>query len=189
LKAFPWDPVLPILSRDKAESEKALAQTNRMNQRLKKRPPKARAIAIVTEEGLWKSEAQAHRLVRAAAALALGPAPKRGVTILLTDDVRLAALNARFRGVNRATNVLSFPSDAPDYLGDIAIAYGVVAAEARAQGKSFAAHAAHLAAHGVLHLLGYDHERASAADIMEAFERRILKRLGLADPYQRRKAA
>lgn len=162
-----------------------------MKQRSKKRSPEARAIAIVTEEKLWKSEAQAPRLVHraATAALALGPRAKGAVTILLTDDSRMATLNARFRGVNSATNVLAFPSHAPGYLGDIAIAYGVVAGEARAQGKSFAAHAAHLAAHGVLHLLGYDHERAREAAIMEALETRILARLGLADPYQRRKAA
>jgi len=111
------------------------------------------------------------------------------LTILLTGDAHVAELNARFRGQNRPTNVLSFPSDEPDYLGDVAIAYGVVAGEARVQGKSFAAHAAHLAVHGVLHLLGHDHIAKGDAVVMETLEARILKSLGIADPYDQRKAA
>lgn len=170
---------------------------------------KAPAIAVIVEEPLWRKDASVLRLIRRAARLALtAPHPDplsqrgkggkgRGFTVLLTDDARLRALNAAFRGKDRPTNVLSFPATSGDgsSLGDIAIAYGVVAREARAQGKSFAAHAAHLAAHGILHLLGYDHEKASEAKVMEALERTILAKLSIADPYAprpytgRRKAA
>jgi probable rRNA maturation factor len=93
-------------------------------------------------------------------------------------------LNTHFRGKNKPTNVLSFPSSDPAYLGDIAIAYGVVAREAKAQKKRIKAHAAHLAVHGVLHLLGFDHEIETDAVVMEGLETRILATLGLADPYR-----
>lgn len=113
------------------------------------------------------------------------------VTVLLTGDNRLRALNRQFRGKDAPTNVLSFPAATNDGLGDIAIAYGVVAGEARAQGKDFSHHAIHLAVHGTLHLLGYDHEIAAKAKIMEQLEKEILAGLGIADPYRRpkRKAA
>jgi probable rRNA maturation factor len=113
------------------------------------------------------------------------------VTVLLTGDDRLRALNRQFRGKDTPTNVLSFPAATKDGLGDIAIAHGVVAGEARAQGKDFSHHAIHLAVHGTLHLLGYDHEMPAEAKIMEQLEKEILARLGIADPYRRtkRKAA
>src|SRR5262249_34728365 len=113
---------------------------------------------------------------------------KGRATILLTGDDKVAALNHLFRGRKAPTNVLSFPSDEPGYFGDVAIAHGVVAREARSQGKTFAHHAAHLAAHGVLHLLGHDHVKDRDARVMEERERRLLATLGIADPY-RRKAA
>jgi probable rRNA maturation factor len=105
--------------------------------------------------------------------------------VLLTDDATVQDLNGRFRGKPVPTNVLSFPA-APnphDHLGDIALGYGVCAAEAVAQGISLADHLQHLTAHGVLHLLGYDHEIDSEAEAMETLERRILEGLGVADPY------
>ena len=107
------------------------------------------------------------------------------LTILLAGDARLKALNSRFRAKNKATNVLSFPAadGAGGYLGDIAIAYGVLAREARESGKRFADHLAHLAVHGVLHLLGHDHEKPSEAARMEGLEREILAEFGIADPY------
>ena len=108
-------------------------------------------------------------------------APK--VTVLLTDDVRVRTLNREFRGKDKPTNVLSFPGAEPPYLGDIAIAYQTVVKEARAQAKSFAAHAAHLTVHGILHLLDYDHEGDAAAKIMETLEIQILAKLGMSDPY------
>jgi probable rRNA maturation factor len=108
---------------------------------------------------------------------------KASLTILLTSDEAMAALNRRFRGKRKATNVLSFPSADPAYLGDIAIGYGTVAAEARAQGKLIRVHAAHLAAHGTLHLLGYDHLKEAEAARMERLETAIMAGLGLPDPY------
>jgi probable rRNA maturation factor len=109
-----------------------------------------------------------------------------GLAILLTDDARQQALNAGFRGKDAPTNVLSFPAavGAEDgELGDIALAFGVCVREAEAQGKSLADHLSHLTAHGVLHLLGYDHESDAEAEAMEARERDILAGLGVADPY------
>ena len=106
------------------------------------------------------------------------------IAILLADDARLAALNAAFRGKDAPTNVLSFPAaTGAEALGDIALAYGVCAREAAEQAKSLGHHLQHLTAHGVLHLLGYDHESEAEAEAMEAKERAILAGLGVADPY------
>jgi probable rRNA maturation factor len=108
-----------------------------------------------------------------------------GVTILLADDATVQDLNARFRGKDAPTNVLSFPAPATaaPHLGDIALAYGVCSREAQAQGKPLAHHLMHLTAHGVLHLLGYDHQSDADAEAMEALERKILAGLGVPDPY------
>lgn len=114
------------------------------------------------------------------ASFSLGP-----VSILLTDDGTVAALNQQFRGKAGPTNVLSFPA-APNpegHLGDIALAHGVCAREAAQQGKALTAHLQHLVAHGVLHLVGYDHITDDEAAVMEDKERRILASLGVADPY------
>jgi probable rRNA maturation factor len=107
------------------------------------------------------------------------------ITVLLTDDETVRDLNDRFRHKNSATNVLSFPAHetATGHLGDIALAYGVCAREAEEQGKPLSAHLQHLVAHGVLHLLGYDHEDEADAQVMEDLERQILSKLGLPDPY------
>jgi probable rRNA maturation factor len=107
------------------------------------------------------------------------------VAILLTDDAAVADLNQRFRGKPTSTNVLSFPAaeSAYPHLGDVALAYGVCAAEADAQGKRLADHLTHLVVHGVLHLLGYDHEAEADAEVMEQMECEILRRFGVADPY------
>jgi probable rRNA maturation factor len=115
--------------------------------------------------------------------------PVRGiVTVLVDDDVRLRGLNKRWRGIDKPTNVLSF--GAPDqeggaaaHLGDIAISYETAAQEARAGQKPLPDHIAHLAAHGFLHLLGYDHESDAEAEAMERLERTILARVGVPDPY------
>lgn len=98
------------------------------------------------------------------------------------------ALNRRYRDRDHATNVLSFPADLPPglrlpLLGDLVICAPVVAREAREQGKPPAAHYAHLTVHGVLHLLGHDHQREAPARRMEALETRILAGLGIPDPY------
>ncbi len=107
------------------------------------------------------------------------------VAVLLADDAAVAELNERFRGKAGPTNVLSFPAAAnPEgQIGDIALAYGVCAREAAEQGKTLEQHLIHLTTHGVLHLLGYDHETDSEAEAMEALERSILETLGVPDPY------
>ncbi|HEY0107701.1 MAG TPA: rRNA maturation RNase YbeY [Rhizomicrobium sp.] len=120
-------------------------------------------------------------------ALKKAKAPRKGaLTILLTDDAQLKALNRDFRGKDKPTNVLSFPAAAngDSYLGDVALAYGTTQAEARGAGKRFADHATHLVVHGVLHLLGHDHEGDEEARAMEALEIAILAGLGIADPYR-----
>lgn len=108
-----------------------------------------------------------------------------GVTILLTDNDELTELNFRFRNLDKPTNVLAFPAgeNPENHLGDIAVAYGVCAAEAELEGKSLNHHLQHLVTHGVLHLLGYDHETDAQAAEMEGLERQILAGLGIADPY------
>jgi probable rRNA maturation factor len=107
------------------------------------------------------------------------------LVIFLTDDATVRELNTRFRGKDAPTNVLSFP--APEVpagqLGDIALAFGVCAREAAEQRKPLAHHLQHLVIHGVLHLLGYDHETDPDAERMEGRERALLAGLGVPDPY------
>ena len=103
--------------------------------------------------------------------------------IRVVDETEGAALNARFRARSGATNVLSFATDEADMLGDIAVCAAVVAREARTQGKSLEAHFAHMIVHGVLHLLGMDHDEDVAAQCMEARETELLRTLGFQDPY------
>jgi len=109
---------------------------------------------------------------------------------VLSDDARVLALNATFRHKPSATNVLSFPADpgatepgAPAYLGDVIIARETVEQEARAADIPLQHHLQHLAIHGVLHLLGYDHHTDPTADTMESIETQVLATLGVADPY------
>lgn len=118
------------------------------------------------------------------------------VSIVLADDAFVRGLNREYRGRDKATNVLSFPaspadgpdgtppsSQAPRMLGDVVLAFETVAAEAAAQGKTLTDHLCHLVVHGMLHLLGYDHQQEKAAEKMEAFEIEILAGLDIADPY------
>jgi probable rRNA maturation factor len=133
------------------------------------------------------------RTCRRAVAAALAEAPLSGeVSLLLTGDARLRELNRAYRGIDRPTNVLSFPAlpprarpapGGPAMLGDIAIARETLAREAAATGITPADHLAHLLVHGVLHLLGHDHEDEHQASVMEVIERRVLAGLGIADPY------
>ena len=141
---------------------------------------------------------------RAAARAALGRGSKRPpsagadvveVAIVLADDDEVRRLNRDYRGIDKPTNVLSFGSSGdgrdrvagePIILGDVILARETVAAEAATQGKSIADHALHLVVHGVLHLLGHDHESAREAEAMEALEIDLLARLGIADPYAAR---
>ena len=145
-------------------------------------------IDIEIEDEAWIAAAPgAELLVEEAAAAALTQIDFDGgaVTILLTDDEAVRDLNSRFRGKDYATNVLSFPAprNPEGHLGDIALAYGVCAREAAEQGKPLAHHLQHLVAHGVLHLVGYDHETDAEAEQMEGLERVILAGLGVPDPY------
>jgi probable rRNA maturation factor len=145
-------------------------------------------IEVEVEDAAWTAaEPVAERLAAAAATATLSQERAQGaadVAILLTGDAQVRDLNARFRGVDAPTNVLAFPAPASaPALGDIALAFGVCRREAAEQGKSLADHLQHLTAHGVLHLLGYDHLTESEAERMEARERAILASLGVADPY------
>ena len=109
---------------------------------------------------------------------------KRGeITLRIVDADEGLALNRDWRGRDYATNVLSFPMQEPDYLGDIVICAEVVAREAQEQQKAPRAHWAHMVVHGVLHLMGHDHIADDEAEKMEALERRLLARMGFDDPY------
>lgn len=115
--------------------------------------------------------------------------PRVEVTIRLVDEAEGRALNQRWRERDCATNVLSFAAEGladivPDLLGDLVLCVPVVVAEAATQGKTAMAHWAHLTVHGVLHLLGFDHEDDGAAALMEEHERAILAVMGIADPYR-----
>jgi probable rRNA maturation factor len=150
----------------------------------------APAIDILVESPRWRAVPDAAAVLRraiGAAADSVDIPAGATLAIVLTDDAAMRALNGRWRGRAEPTNVLSFPAAdraARDgALGDIAIAYETTAREAEAEGKRFADHLAHLAVHGFLHLLGYDHQSADEADAMERLERMILARLGIADPY------
>ncbi len=108
------------------------------------------------------------------------------VSIALASDDEVAALNAAYRGKAAPTNVLSFPAGrgAPTgFLGDVALAAETVAREAGEQGVSVVHHVQHLVVHGLLHLIGYDHQSDAEAERMEALETSILAGLGVADPY------
>ncbi len=144
-------------------------------------------IEVEIEDPAWSGALKdAEALAARAAVDALATAGRDGdVVILLTGDEAIAGLNARFRGKGGPTNVLSFPApeSARPHLGDVAVAYGVCRSEAQAQGKPLAHHLLHLVAHGVLHLVGYDHETQAEAETMEALERRVLQGLGAPDPY------
>ena len=150
-------------------------------------------IDVIVESAQWKADAETTvRRALTEAAIAIGANFKdRVLAVLLTDDATVHRLNAQWRNVDKPTNVLSFPpasgagqqTGAVKSLGDIAIAFETTAREAREEDKPLADHLSHLAVHGFLHLLGYDHESDSEAETMEQLERVILARLGVPDPY------
>lgn len=142
-------------------------------------------IEIEVEAEAWTGALRdAEAVVDRAAQAALGTV-EGDIVVLLTDDAAVRELNGRFRDKDKPTNVLSFPApeNALPHLGDIVLAYGVCATEAETQGKTLADHLSHLVVHGVLHLLGRDHEDDAEAEEMEAEEREILAQIGVADPY------
>ena len=143
-------------------------------------------IEVEIEDEAWTLALPEAAAVADRAATAAMGAFEGDVVILLTDDAAVQDLNGRFRDRDRPTNVLSFPAaeSAAPHLGDLVLAFGVCAAEAEAQGKTLSDHLSHLTVHGVLHLLGRDHEAEAEAEAMEAEERTILASLGVADPYR-----
>lgn len=157
-------------------------------------------ILLSVQAGDWdeKFEALAEKAANAALTMA-GDLPEGAVelSIALADDALVQQLNRDYRGKDKPTNVLSFAfedaegpdagDDAPTMLGDVIVAQETVAREAAEQGKSFDAHFMHLVAHGVLHLLGYDHEADEDAQEMERLETAAMAALGIPDPYADRK--
>jgi probable rRNA maturation factor len=143
----------------------------------------------------WDSRTDWSALARGAVRAAVAHSRHAGlgdseVSVKFTSDAEVRALNAAWRGQDKATNVLSFPMAeeselaASPLIGDIVLAHGICAAEAAARQVAVETHAAHLVVHGTLHLLGYDHETSEAdAEAMEETERRALASLGIADPY------
>jgi len=162
-------------------------------------------VAILREPP-WSDEPEWEQLARTCAEETFAETPYAThatssvpieISVRFTSDAEVQALNRAYRGKDKPTNVLSFPmadpamlaapaegADIDILLGDIVLAHGVCAREAKERGIAVETHAAHLLVHGILHLLGYDHETSDAdADAMEEAERRALARLGIADPY------
>ena len=145
----------------------------------------------------WQNEPDAEaviqRAIAAAAEAADADVGEAELAVMLTDDGGIRTLNSNWRGIDKPTNVLSFPAlqpegtrksgVAPRMLGDIAIAYETMRREADEEGKPFDHHLSHLAVHGFLHLVGYDHANDADAEEMEALETEILAQLGIPDPH------
>jgi probable rRNA maturation factor len=177
---------------------KAISERNRNS------GPMAQFALPITEvlvvADCWQTEPDAEAVIQRAIATAaetveadIGQAE---LAVMLTDDVGIRTLNSNWRGIDKPTNVLSFPAlqpsgrggpdDAPRMLGDIAIAYETARMEADDEQKPFQHHLSHLAIHGFLHLIGYDHEKDVDAETMEALEAEILAQLGIPDPFAAR---
>ncbi|HKX10282.1 MAG TPA: rRNA maturation RNase YbeY [Stellaceae bacterium] len=159
------------------------------------------AIELVETSARWRERLPRRRALCIAAAEAAFAAAKPKLTrrtevsVVLADDALVRRLNRQWRRIDAATNVLSFPAldlelppKAPLLLGDVVLAFETVSREAQEQGKELADHLRHLVVHGVLHLIGYDHEEPGGAEQMEALETQVLARLGVADPYAERQA-
>lgn len=150
--------------------------------------PASVTVDVVTQSEHWSAHPDAEDVVRRAIAKAAAFEGKLGeVAVLLTDDAAIRVMNATWRGIDKPTNVLSFPAAAPareaGQCGDIAIAFETTAREAREENKSLRDHLSHLCVHGLLHLAGLDHETDADATAMETLETKILATLGIADPY------
>lgn len=153
-------------------------------------------VDVTIEPDAWAAGLpDAEALVRRAAQAVLDAAPdvpaNAELSILLSDDANVRRLNRDYRGSDSATNVLAFangggPGGGPVLLGDVVIAFETTAREAEEQNKPLSGHVSHLLVHGVLHLLGYGHDEADAANLMEDLERTILASLGIPDPYAER---
>ena len=147
-------------------------------------------VDVLAESPLWEKQPQAVPVVEraiAAAAEAID-APLGEVVVMLADDETVRSLNRDWRKIDKPTNVLSFPAAEtpgiePLMLGDIVIAYETLTRECEAEDRVFLHHLAHLAVHGFLHLMGYDHQNDSDAEAMEQLETAILARLDMPDPH------
>jgi probable rRNA maturation factor len=157
-------------------------------------------VPITISDPAWKAEGDVGATVRRAARAAMQAlkdpnsidSEQVEISILLTGDSEVRNLNRDYRQVDSATNVLAFasgdapcPPDVPRLLGDVVLAHGTVSREAKARDLELTHHLAHLVVHGVLHLLGYDHQAVADAEAMERTEVRILAGLGIGDPYRR----
>ena len=149
-------------------------------------------IDIAVQSDVWAdSQDLVHNSIRAV--LNVLDTPRVGeITIVLSDNAQVKVLNREYRGKNKPTNVLSFPAELPEglpaqvrqsQLGDLLICAPVVEREASEQKKLEDDHWAHLTIHGILHLMGYDHEQPDEAVVMESLETEILKKIGVSDPY------
>jgi len=150
----------------------------------------APAIDIVVQAPLWTQQRGAKAMVRRAVleAASATSTTTGELAIVLTDDSAIRSLNRNWRSKDSTTNVLSFPArqngrEAPRHLGDIVIAYQTTAREAETEGKPFRHHLAHLAVHGFLHLIGYDHQADDEAEVMENLEISVLARMRVPNPY------
>jgi len=149
---------------------------------------------VLAADARWSSLAGADDLVRrgveAAFAAVEGAPDAAEVSVLLTDDTAIRDLNRNWRGKDRPTNVLSFPAPVPPgaagprHLGDIVLSFDTIRREAEDEGKTLRDHVLHLVVHGTLHLLGYDHEDETQAEVMENLEIQALARLDVRDPYE-----
>jgi probable rRNA maturation factor len=145
-------------------------------------------VSVDIADPRWEKIGDMNGLAQTAVSAAM--LDQRDVSVLFTSDADIQVMNKTWRKQDKPTNVLSFPAAplpaVPDHdlpLGDIALAYETVMREAEEADKPVAHHVTHLLVHGTLHLLGYDHETDVDADEMEAKERQILARMGIADPY------
>ncbi len=152
-------------------------------------------VAIEVEAGGWGDGSKLEKLLQNVIQATFSELKQyqgaAELSVLLTDDDEIQTLNREWRGKDKPTNVLSFPAFSvspsnplPRMLGDIVIAFNTVTSEAQNEGKPFDAHLSHLMVHGLLHLLGYDHESDEEAEEMEELERRILESLAIPDPYR-----
>ena len=164
-------------------------------------------IELILEDQRWVEVSSDFAFLKKAALLALSqqPAktappdivamksPHRLAVLVMSDDASIKDLNKTYRGKDKATNVLSFPStesllpgeeNEPVHIGDVILAYDYVSEEAKNEKKALQTHLSHLVVHGVLHLLGYDHETTKDAEAMETLEIKLMKQLGLENPYE-----
>lgn len=160
-----------------------------MSTALAQSPDSGISIETSIEAGDWPDVAEALDRAATEAWSVAGDGNPAAVAVALTDDEGIRQLNRDFRQKDRATDVLSFPAGEPllpegqAFLGDIALALEFIRREADLENKRFEDHLSHLFVHGLLHLIGYDHETAAEAAVMENLERDILARMEIGDPY------